>query len=136
MAVKKLNTIKFDDYKDLHKTFEYDKAKATRLAEAMTEVTTLQARLKYLEALLAENVGLSPFLWKQEDGTVTAIHDLEDNHLKNIIRWVTRHGRTVKPELVAEARSRGFTVEDYTEKPRAIEAFVEDDEDDEYEEWM
>lgn len=127
MAVKKLNTIKFDDYSDLHKTYDYDKAKATRLAEAMTEVKTLTDRLAYLESVLKDNKELEPFLWRTYEGEVIALHDIEDSHLKNIIGYITRNGRTAKPEIIAEARSRGINPDEFTNKRLAIEAELDDD---------
>lgn len=127
MAVKKLNTIKFDDYSDLHKTYDYNKAKATRLAEAMTEVKTLTDRLAYLKSVLKDNKELEPFLWRTYEGEVIALHDIEDSHLKNIIGHITRNGGTVKPEIIAEARSRGIDPAEFTKKALAIEAEVYDD---------
>lgn len=128
MTVKKLNkTLEFDDYSDLYKTYDYDKVKATRLAEAMTEVTTLEKRLQYLKNILNENVGLGSFLWKTEEGTVIALHDIEDSHLKNILGYITRKGAIVKPEILAEARSRGLDPDDYAKKPILIEDRYEED---------
>ena len=133
MAVKKLNTIKFDDYSDLHKTYDYDKKKATRLAEAMTEVKTLTDRLAYLQNILKDNSELEAFLWRTYDGEVIALHDIEDDHLKNIIGHITKHGKTVKPEIIAEARSRGINPDEYTKKQLVIEAELDDDD---YDDWM
>lgn len=136
MAVKKLNTIKFDDYSDLHKTYDYDKKRATRLAEAMTEVKTLTDRLAYLQSILKDNNDLEAFLWRTYDGEVIALHDIEDSHLKNIIGHITRNGGIVKPEIVAEARSRGIDPVEFTKKKLAIEAeYNAEDYGDDYDPW-
>lgn len=137
MSVKKLNTIKFDDYSDLHKTYDYDKAKATRLAEAMTEVKTLTDRLAYLQSILKDNNDLEAFLWRTYEGEVIALHDIEDSHLKNIIGHVTRNGGTVKPEIIAEARSRGINPDEHTKKVLAVPSIFGDVEDygDDYDPW-
>ena len=136
MAVKKLNTIKFDDYSDLHKTYDYDKKRATRLAEAMTEVKTLTDRLVYLESILKDNNDLEAFLWRTYEGEVIALHDIEDSHLKNIIGHITKNGRTMKPEIVAEARSRGIDPAEFIKKALVIEAkYNAEDYGDDYDPW-
>ena len=136
MAVKKLNTIKFDDYSDLHKTYDYDKKRATRLAEAMTEVKTLTDRLAYLQDILKDNNDLEAFLWRTYKGEVIALHDIEDSHLKNIIGHITKNGGTVKPEIVAEARSRGIDPAEFTKKALVIGAeYNAEDYGDDYDPW-
>ena len=104
------DTMTFKDYKGLHRTYEYDKPKATLLAEAMTELVTLKKREKYLQGLLEENSNLKPFLWGSMDGRVQAIHDIPDDHLKNILLFLPRNGREIPKEIKAEALSRGFEV--------------------------
>lgn len=102
--------MKFKEYTGLEKTFEYSKEKATLLAEAMTEAVELNKRLKYLETLCSENENLKPFLWRTLDGRVIALHDLEDNHLKNIMTHVLKRGDDISAEVQAKARSRSFMI--------------------------
>lgn len=128
-----------DNYADLRKSFNYDKHKATRLAQAMNEGVRLQKRLKQLNKIKDDNTDLVPFLWMTADGQVIALHDIEDSHLKNIIGHVTRQGRTLSEQLIAEAESRGIDVEAESLPPtQAITArsSVYDDYDEANEEWM
>lgn len=129
------HTVTFKDYKGLHKTYEYDKPKATLLAEAMTELVTIEKRRKYLQGLLDENMNLKPFLWGSMDGRVTAIHDLDDNHLKNIIKFLPANGREIPGEIKAEALSRGFEVPEDV-NPRAYTAQLASGNDDFDDEWF
>lgn len=100
------------DYSKLHKTFSYDKEKATLLAEAMTELVELKKREKYLTKLLSDNPDLKQFLWGSQDGRVTAFHDIEDEHLENILAFLPRRGREVPEALATEAVSRGMELPD------------------------
>lgn len=129
------DSIQFKDYRGLHRTYEYDKPKATLLAEAMTELVTLKKREKYLQNLLAENSNLKPFLWGSMDGRVQAIHDIPDDHLKNILKFLPANGREVPKEIKAEALSRGFEVSDEV-NPRAYTAQLASGIDDFDDEWF
>ncbi len=102
---------KLDNYNDLKKTFDYDKQKATRLAEAVTEAIEVTNRLKYLRKVIDDNEILQPFLWTTAEGVTKAIHDIEDSHLENIIKHLARNGRNVSEQLIAEAESRNIDVE-------------------------
>lgn len=119
---------KLDDYKDLRKTFDYDRAKATRLAEAVTEAIEVKKRLDYLVKITKDNKALTPFLWTTAEGVTKAIHDLETSHLENIIRHLVSNGRKVSEQLAAEADSRGIDVETLKSTTRLIEANYEDSE--------
>lgn len=100
-----------DDYADLRKTFNYDKQRATRLAQAMTEAAELNKRVRQLNKILEDNRELQPFLWRTANDKVLALHDIEDDHLKNIIGHITRNGGLPTEQLTAEAESRGIDVE-------------------------
>lgn len=104
----------FKKYDGLAKTYEYDKEKATLLAEAMTEKLALEKRIKYLTELYSDNKNLTGFLWTTLDGTVKALHDIEDDHLKNILTHIVKHGGTISPQIKAEATSRGFDIPETT----------------------
>lgn len=98
-------------YSKLEEKFEYDKEQATELAEATTELVEVERRAQYLRDIIKRHGKLKKFLWGSEDGRVTAIHDLADDHLQNILTYLPRHDREVSPQLKAEARSRGMQVE-------------------------
>lgn len=103
--------VKFDDYKDLRKTFDYDKDKTVRLAQAINEVVELKKRIAYLEKLVDDNTELHPFIWRTAENKAIALHEIEDSHLENVIRYMARNERYIKDEIVAEAESRGMDVD-------------------------
>lgn len=102
--------MKFKKYDGLNKTYDYSKDKATLLAEAMTERIELQKRMKYLEELAKDNSDLTAFLWTTLEGKCIALHDIEDDHLKNILKHIVNHGGTISPQIKAEATGRGFEI--------------------------
>lgn len=111
-----------DNYSDLKKTFEYDKPKAARLAEALTEAIAVKKRLDYLAKIVKDNKKLQPFLWTTAEGVTKAIHELEDSHLENIIRHLVTNGRKVSEQITAEAESRGIEVETIKSTIRLIDS--------------
>ena len=115
-----MSELEFKDYKELNKTFEFDKEKATILAEAMTEKIMLEKRTRYLEQLLLQNKKISKFLWTTYEGKVIAIHDIKDDHLKNILNHIVSLGGTISPQIKAEAVSRGFEIPEETTSDRAM----------------
>lgn len=128
-------TIKLDDYSDLRKSFNYDKAKASRLAEACNEAIELEARLKYLKRLVEDNHELQPFLWKTADSKVIALNDIEDDHLKNIVGHITRNNGNLTEQIRAEAESRGIDVDQIVDTTPKLRAFVDDDYYDDWDRW-
>lgn len=102
----------YKKYEGLEKTFEYDKPKATLLAEATSELVEVLKRKAELERLIKLNGSLKKFLWGTADGKVVAFHDIEDDHLKNILTYLPAHGRDIPEALKSEARTRGFEIPD------------------------
>lgn len=98
------------DYSKLFKTYDYDREKAELLSEAMTERYELLKRVKYLEDLAKENKGLAKFLWTTAEGKVIALHKLEDDHLRNILKHIVDRNGVISPALKAEARSRNIEI--------------------------
>lgn len=98
----------FKKYTELEKTYDYDKKKATVLAEAVQELVEVKKREAELERLIKLNGSLKKYLWGTADGKVIAFHDIEDDHLKNILTYLPAHGREIPDPLKAEARSRGL----------------------------
>lgn len=98
-------------YSKLEEKFEYDHEQASELAEALTELVEVERRAEYLRSIVKRHGKLKKFMWGSEDGRITAIHDLADSHLQNILTYLPNHDREVSPQLKAEARSRGFQIE-------------------------
>jgi hypothetical protein len=91
---KKLDSIEFED---MEKIREY--------AEAMNELYSLNNRVSYLESLLEDSSELSSSIWTTMDGVSKPIADIDDGHLKNIIPYLSRSGRTNK-RIVQEYQKR------------------------------
>lgn len=134
----------YKKYSELEKTYEYDKTKATVLAEALTEALELKMRLDELQRLIKLNNNLKKFIWGTAGGKAVAFHDLEDDHLRNILTYLPAHGREIPDALKAEARSRGFTIPDEStpmrlvagKKFNGVEVYEEDDDyDDDGDRW-
>lgn len=97
-------------YSKLDKTPEYDKEAAEQLAAAYNEVNELQARIAQLNDLIAENPELRVFVWHTAEGKAIAVHDLEDDHLANILRWQVGRGQSINAGLRGEARKRKMLI--------------------------
>lgn len=128
----------YKNYSELEKTYEYDKTKATVLAEAITEAVELKLRLQELERLVKLNNNLKKYIWGTAGGKAIAFHDIEDDHLKNILTYLPAHGREIPDPLKAEARSRDITLPDEKTTFRlvagkeynGVEVYEEDEYDD------
>lgn len=110
----------YKKYSELEKTYDYDKKKATVLAEALTEAIELKLRLDELERLIKLNGNLKKFIWGTAGGKAIAFHDIEDDHLKNILSYLPANGREIPDALKAEARSRGFSIPDENTTMRLV----------------
>lgn len=97
-------------YSELNRTYEYDEAKATLMAEAMSEIYKIEQRKKYLQGLCNQNKGLLRFLWMAEDGRVLALQDIETDHLVNILNYLHDNGREISKPMEAEARKRNIAL--------------------------
>ena len=98
-------------YDLLEEKFEYDKEAATQLAEATTELVEIERRAAYLREVVKRHAKLKKFLWGTEQGVVIALHDIPEDHFRNILAFLPRNGREVSPEMKAEARSRGIDID-------------------------
>jgi len=98
-------------YSKLEEKFEYDHEAATELAEAMTELVEVERRAAYLHEIVKRNQKLKKFMWGTEAGVVIALHDIPDDHLRNILAYLPRHDREISPQMKAEARSRGIQID-------------------------
>jgi hypothetical protein len=102
--------VQFKKYESLAPKNEYDHDKAETLAEAMTELATINNRKHFLESLLLEHRALKPFLWKSLDGKVQAIHAIDDGHFRSIVNYLMVTRRIISKEIRAEASSRGIEI--------------------------
>lgn len=110
LAIFGSSNVEFKKYESLLPKNDYDREKAEVLAEAMTELVTINKRKKFLESLLAENKKLKPYLWESIDGRVQAIHAIEPSHFENIIRYLVARGSKIPKEIRAEAAVRGVDI--------------------------
>lgn len=98
------------DYKKLNKYEDYDHDVVEELAEALNEVAELQKRLTFLGELIADNKELEPFIWQTKDGNFIAIHNIDSDHLENILGYLNNSMRTIPKSIKAEARKRGIEI--------------------------
>ena len=98
-----------NEYKLLDKTLNEDLDKVREFAEAMTERTVLDQRVKYINSLLDESIELRSSVWTTIDGQSKAISDLDDSHLKNIVKYLTDRG-VYNRRIALEAEKRFDTI--------------------------
>ena len=81
-----------NEYKKLDKSENVDLEAVREYATARSEISSLENRIEYLEELIIENDELSKYVWRTLEGKTIAIHDLEDDHLKNITTHLAGRG--------------------------------------------
>lgn len=97
-------------YSKLSKVEDYDLEAAEELAAAMNEIIALESRASQLRDLINENKKLHPFVWTTAEGVSSAVHKLEDDHLKNILQHVVNYGQSINKGIKSEARKRGLVI--------------------------
>lgn len=97
-------------YDKLFSIEDYNKEAAEQLAEAMNELTEVNARRTYLEELIKENKKLHIFIWTTAEGETRALHNLETDHLQNILQWQINHGQAINKGLKSEALKRNIPI--------------------------
>ena len=102
----------YKKYSKLLKIEEYDHEAAEELADATNELREIMARAAQLEQLIRENKKLHIFIWTTAEGETRAVHNLDDDHLKNILQWQVDHGQTINNGLRSEAVKRNIPVPD------------------------
>lgn len=105
-------------YDKLFSIEDYNKEAAEQLAEAMNELTEVNARRTYLEELIKENKKLHIFIWTTAEGETRALHNLETDHLENILQWQINHGQAINKGLKSEALKRNIPIPN---RPRLID---------------
>lgn len=79
-------------YEKLTKLPDIDLEKAREYAEMMEEKKVLEKRLEYLEELEEEHDEFREHLWETAGGKVLVIHDIPDDHLRNIVKHCASRG--------------------------------------------
>lgn len=97
-------------YDKLFSVEDYDKDAAEQLADATNELREVMQRVQYLEELIKENKKLHIFIWTTAEGETRAIHNLDDDHLKNILQWQINRGQPINKGLKSEARRRNIDI--------------------------
>lgn len=100
----------FKKYSKLLGKVDYDKEAAEQLAEALNEISSLEQRITQLKQVVNENEELHAFVWRTADNKTIAIHDIEDDHLSNIMMHLLRTGRPISRAIRGEAMSRDLTI--------------------------
>lgn len=108
----------YKQYPKLTAAPQYDTDAAEELAEVMNELREIEKRVVTLRDIVEENHELQQYLWTTADGKTAAVHNLEDDHLKNILQWQVNHNRPINKALKGEARKRGF---DIPTEPKVID---------------
>lgn len=89
---------------------EYDKEAAEQLAEMVNEIVAIELRAKQLKQIVSENRELQQYVWTTADGKTIALHNIEDDHLSNIMVHLLRSSRAIPRAIRGEAIKRGLTI--------------------------
>jgi hypothetical protein len=89
---------------------DYDHEAAEQLAEALNEIADLERRATQLKQIVEENKELHQFVWRTAEDIVIALHELEDDHLQNIMLHLLRNQRAIPRAIRGEAISRGLVI--------------------------
>lgn len=100
----------FDKYSKLTGGVEYDHEAAEQLAEALNEIFELEQRAEQLKQIVQENKKLHQFIWRTEGGQAIAIHDLENDHLENIMMYLLRNNRSIPRAIRSESMRRKLVI--------------------------
>ena len=82
------------EYKLLNPEIEEDLDKIREYAEAQMELRILESRRDFLNDIIVDNSELSRSVWTTLEGKAIAIHDLDDDHLKNIATYLNTRGQS------------------------------------------
>lgn len=89
---------------------DYDHEAAEQLADALNEIVEHEQRAGQLKQIVEENKELHQFVWRQANGEVIAICNLEDDHLSNIMLHLLRTGHAVPRAIRGEAMKRNLVI--------------------------
>lgn len=99
-----------ENYSKLTKSEDYDKEAAEQLAAALNEIRTLTDKVSQLQDLVMENKKLHKFVWTTAEGKAIALHDIETDHLQNIMQHLINTGHPINKGIKSEARSRNLVI--------------------------
>jgi hypothetical protein len=97
-------------YSKLLGKIDYDHEAVEQLAEALNEIAELDRRIRQLKQIVDENHELHQFVWQTSDGVTHPIHNIDDEHLTNIMLHLIRTGRPINRAIRGEAMSRDLVI--------------------------
>ena len=97
-------------YTKLLGAVDYDHEAAEELAEALNEIDNLERRVTELKQLVQENEELHQFVWRTAPGKVIALHNIDDEHLSNIMLHLLRNNRAINRAIRGEAMKRSLVI--------------------------
>jgi hypothetical protein len=97
-------------YSKLMGKIDYDHEAVEQLADALNEIDELNQRVNQLKQLVEENQELHQFVWRTATSGVYAVHNIEDDHLTNIMMHTLRNGQAIPRAIRGEAMQRGLVI--------------------------
>ena len=121
-------------YAKLMGAVEYDQEAAEQMADALNEIDELNQKMNQLKQLVTENPDLHQFVWRTSNQGVYALHNIDDDHLSNIMLHLLRNSEAIPRAIRGEAMKRGLVVPatvpiDWSDRPRIGNSLIEDEED-------
>lgn len=105
-----LESVDMKKYTKLLGKVDYDHEAAEQLADALNEIDGLKLRQAQLEQMVNENNELHQFVWRSSGKGVIALHNIDDDHLGNIMLHLIRGGRAIPRAVRGEAVQRGMVI--------------------------
>lgn len=99
----------FKKYAKLAGAVEYDQEAAEQFADALNEIRILDMKRDQLQQLVDENRELGEFVWESQSGVI-ALHNIEDDHLGNIMVHLLRRGSPIPRAIRNMAINRGIVI--------------------------
>jgi hypothetical protein len=100
----------FKKYGKLLSTADYDHEAAEQLADVINEIASLDGRINQLKQLVSENQELLDFVWRTAAGQTLALHQVDDEHLSNIMMHIIRRKAAVPRAIRGEAMRRNLVI--------------------------
>lgn len=97
-------------YAKLFGKVDYDHEAAEQLADALNEIEELERRANQLKQIVGENDELHQFVWHTGDKRNIAIHNIDDDHLENIMLQLLRNNRPIPRAIRGEAINRNLVI--------------------------
>lgn len=93
-------------YDKLSPSADVDHEKVRQLAALYEEMDGLEARLAHLKRLARRHKKLNDYVWRTKTGRYMLIHDMDDDHLKNAVRFSMERRGNVPEVVLAEYTKR------------------------------